>query len=103
MDHTPGHKERRGERSVVTGVVCYEHFVKENLSAWLFDFGKSRQMWHILLVAICRDLPSDMMGFCQVLLILVDSCENIFQLLWDFQPFVWKIILNRYKIGLFIV
>ena len=78
MDHTPGHKERRGERSGVTGVICYEHFVKENSSAWLFDFGKSRQMW-ILLVAICR-----------VLLILVDSCENIFQLIWDFQPFEWK-------------
>jgi hypothetical protein len=55
MDHTPGHKERRGERSGVTGVlICYEHFVKENPSALLFDFGKSRQMWHILLVAFCR-------------------------------------------------
>ena len=86
MDHTPGHEERRGERTTsqnrvyilpisyrhsilrgygnsteldevgersgVTGVlICYEHFVKENPSAWLFDFGKSRQMWHILLVA----------------------------------------------------
>ena len=37
MDHTPGHKERRGERSGVTGVICYEHLVKENPSAWLFD------------------------------------------------------------------
>ena len=65
MDHIPGHKERRGERSGVTGVFCYEHFVKENPSAWLFDFGN--QISANMAYPAGRNLPRFAKRYDQVL------------------------------------